>query len=337
MKKRQYIFSSVILTLILFCTCSRDPFKVSIEGIKIDLKFSNLDSVLKNSSAKDLLELRTKFKSEKSSMLDYTVGYCIGLNMQSDTSYINGLRRFYSNNYIQRLERTIQKKYGDFSSEKKELLVAFRRLYAFFPKEKIPSNIYFINSSFSASIFCTEKEIAIGVERFLSPKAKVIQELPNEQFYNWIKNGLDKKYLLRDVVSGWLMTHYCKPTSENFASEMMRWGKILYITEATMPDKKINEILRFTKKQYDWAHKNERPFWRYLVENELLFKTDEKIKSNLLNEGPFSIGLSNESPDRMGQFLAWRIVHQYMENHDISIAELNKKSYNELLQNYKAN
>jgi hypothetical protein len=26
-----------------------------------------------------------------------------------------------------------------------------------------------------------------------------------------------------------------------------------------------------------------------------------------------------------------------MDNHDISIAELNKKTYNELLQNYKAN
>jgi uncharacterized protein YjaZ len=78
-------------------------------------------------------------------------------------------------------------------------------------------------------------------------------------------------------------------------------------------------------------------FWKYLVENELLFKTDEKTRSNFLNDGPFTSGLSNNSPDRLGQFLAWRIVHQYMENHDISIAELNKKSYNELLQNYKAN
>ena len=62
-----------------------------------------------------------------------------------------------------------------------------------------------------------------------------------------------------------------------------------------------------------------------------------KTRSNLLNEGPFTSGLPEESPDRLGQFLAWRIVHQYMEDHDISISELNKKSYNELLQNYKAN
>jgi uncharacterized protein YjaZ len=133
------------------------------------------------------------------------------------------------------------------------------------------------------------------------------------------------------------MTHYCTETSENYASEMMRWGKILYITQGTLPNVKTNTILRYTNKQFNWALKNEGVFWKYLVENELLFKTDEKTRSNLLNEGPFTGGLPEESPDRLGQFLAWRIVHQYMDNHDISIAELNKKSYNELLQNYKAN
>ena len=337
MKKLLYIFSIILILLSLFLTCSDDPFKISIHNIKIDLKFLNLDSALRNSSDEELLNLKSNFFTDKSSILDYTIEYCIGESLQSDTSYINGIRRFYSNKYIQRLEKAIQKIYGDFSPEKKELLIAFRRLKAFFPKEKTPSRIYFINSYFSAGVFCTDKEIAIGTERYLSPNTKEIKELPNDQFFTWIKNGMLKKYLLRDVVSGWIMTNYCPETSENYASEMMRWGKILYITEATMPDEEINAILRYTEKQYDWAIKSEGMFWKYLVENELLFKTDEKTRSNLLNDGPFTSGLSNNSPDRLGQFLAWRIVHQYMDNHDINIAELNKIPYNELLQNYKAN
>ena len=336
MKTRLYIFSTILITLSLFFACSRDPFKISIEGIQIDLKFLNLDSALRNSKDKELLNLKSKFKRDNSSILDYTFGYCIGGNMQTDSSYINGIRRFYSNNYIQRLERTIQKKQGNFSFEKKELLIAFRRLKGFFPRKKIPKTIYFINSSFSASVFSTEKDIAIGVERYLGSNEKVIKELPTNQFYTWIKNGMKKEYLSRDVIAGWLMTHYCTETSENYASEMMRWGKILYITQGTLPNVKTNTILRYTNKQFNWALKNEGVFWKYLVENELLFKTDEKTRSNLLNEGPFTGGLPEESPDRLGQFLAWRIVNQYMETHDISIAELNKKSYNELLQNYKA-
>ena len=337
MKKPLYIFSIILIISSLFLACSHDPFKISIEGIRIDLKFFNLDSALRNSSDQELLSLKSKFERNKSSILDYNFGYCFGGNMQSDSSYINGIRRFYNNDYIQKLGQTIEKKHGNFNSEKKDLLIAFRRLKAFFPNGKIPSDIYFINSSFSASVFCTEKDIAIGIERYLGADEKVIQELPEQKFYTWIKNGMKKEYLLRDVIAGWLMTHYCEETSENYASEMMRWGKILYITQATMPNEKINTILRYTDSQYNWALNSEGAFWKYLVENELLFKTDQKTRTNLLNEGPFTSGLPNESPDRLGQFLAWRIVHQYMANHKISIAELSKKSYNELLQNYKAN
>lgn len=336
MKIKLSILSIIFIILSLFLACSQDPFKISIANVKIKLDFLNLDSALRNSTEKELLTLKSKFKRNNSSLLDYTFGYCIGGNMQTDSSYINGIRRFYSNNYIQRLGGTIKKTHGDFSSEKKELLIAFRRLKAFFPREKIPKTIYFINSSFSASVFSTEKEIAIGVERYLGSNEKVIKELPTNQFYTWIKNGMKKEYLSRDVVAGWLMTHYCTETSENYASEMMRWGKILYITQGTLPHVKTNTILRYTNKQFNWALKNEDVFWKYLVENELLFKTDDKTRSNLLNEGPFTGGLPEESPDRLGQFLGWRIVKQYMENHSISLSQLKKITYNELLQNYKA-
>lgn len=337
MKIKLTILSTIFIILSLFLACSNDPFKISIANVKIKLDFLNLDSALRNSTEKELLTLKSKFKRNNSSLLDYTFGYCIGGNMQTDSSYINGIRRFYSNNYIQRLGGTIKKTHGDFSSEKKELLIAFRRLKAFFPREKTPKTIYFINSSFSASVFSSEKEIAIGVERYLGSNVKVIKELPTNQFYTWIKNGMKKEYLSRDVMAGWLMTHYCTETSENYASEMMRWGKILYITQGTLPNVKTNTILRYTNKQFNWAIKNEGVFWKYLVENELLFKTDEKTRSNLLNEGPFTGGLPEESPDRLGQFLGWRIVKQYMENHSISLSQLKKITYNELLQNYKAN
>lgn len=337
MKIKLTILSTIFIILSLFLACSNDPFKISIANVKIKLDFLNLDSALRNSTEKELLTLKSKFKRNNSSLLDYTFGYCIGGNMQTDSSYINGIRRFYSNNYIQRLGVTIKKTHGDFSSEKKELLIAFRRLKAFFPREKTPKTIYFINSSFSASVFSSEKEIAIGVERYLGSNVKVIKELPTNQFYTWIKNGMKKEYLSRDVMAGWLMTHYCTETSENYASEMMRWGKILYITQGTLPNVKTNTILRYTNKQFNWAIKNEGVFWKYLVENELLFKTDEKTRLNLLNEGPFTGGLPEESPDRLGQFLGWRIVKQYMENHSISLSQLKKITYNELLQNYKAN
>lgn len=326
-----------ILFLLIINACSHDPFEISVKNIKINTRFNNLDSALRVSSDSELLTLKSSFRKQKSDILNYSVSYCLGVNMDSDTSFVNGINRFYQNKYIKRLTKTIKKKHGSYIPEKQKLVAALKRIKAFFPKQTIPRKIYFINSSFSSSVVCTENDIAIGVERYLGPNEKVIQELPNQQFYTWIKKSMKKEYLTRDVVAGWLMTHYCEETSENYASEMIRWGKILYFTEASMPNEKENLIARYTKNQYDWACKSEGMFWKYLVDNELLFKTDEKTRANFLSEGPFTSGLPEESPDRLGQFLGWRIVKQYMENHEISLEKLNKVSYNELLQNYKAN
>ena len=44
-----------------------------------------------------------------------------------------------------------------------------------------------MNSLFQSNAFCTEKEIGIGLERYLGKKVDVIKELPNEPFYDWIK------------------------------------------------------------------------------------------------------------------------------------------------------
>jgi uncharacterized protein YjaZ len=63
----------------------------------------------------------------------------------------------------------------------------------------------------------------------------------------------------------------------------------------------------------------------------------EETKQNLLREGPFSAGLPRESPDRMGQFLGYQMVKQYMDEESISLKELVKLPYNTILQSYKPN
>ena len=67
----------------------------------------------------------------------------------------------------------------------------------------------------------------------------------------------------------------------------------------------------------------------------MLFKNNEVDKVNLLNEAPFTIGLPDKSPDRLGQFLGWKIVQKYMSKNNISLKELIKIPYNTILQEYE--
>ena len=96
-----------------------------------------------------------------------------------------------------------------------------------------------------------------------------------------------------------------------------------------------NKIIRYNKEEYEWANKNEFAFWKYLIDEKILFKNSEVDKVNLLNEGPFTIGLPSKSPDRFGQFIGWKIVQKYMSKKNISLKDLIKTPYNTILQEYE--
>ena len=56
----------------------------------------------------------------------------------------------------------------------------------------------------------------------------------------------------------------------------------------------------------------------------------------MFQEGPFTPGLPEKGPDRLGQFLGWRMVQQYMENNsDLTLEELKEVGYNTILQAYE--
>jgi uncharacterized protein YjaZ len=116
---------------------------------------------------------------------------------------------------------------------------------------------------------------------------------------------------------------------------MLRWGKLIAILEIISPEVKLEQHLRYSQADLTWALNSERGFWEYLVEQQLLFKTDQELNMNLLNEGPYTIGLPQESPDRMGRFLGYRIVKQYIEAEQPSISALLQTPYHQILKKYE--
>jgi uncharacterized protein YjaZ len=125
-------------------------------------------------------------------------------------------------------------------------------------------------------------------------------------------------------------------TKETYAEEMIRWGKLLFIAQKLLPNESPSVILRYSNTDFSWALASEWAVWKYLVDEQLLYDRSEETKQSLLHEGPFTRGLPQESPDRLGQFLGYRIVEQYVEQHKPSLEKLLKVPYLTLLQAYEA-
>ncbi|NBV08087.1 MAG: hypothetical protein EBS09_03140 [Flavobacteriia bacterium] len=329
-------YAFIFLSCLVFLpSCDSNSYDVDVSDVQLGLTFYNTDSLLSHARPGDYVKTRNVLMQQDQEITRYLFGYCYGIRLKPDVQFQQEVQSYYSNAYIQKLEKEIATKFKGEKRKEAGLKTAFLHLKYHFPKGKFPSKIHYVNSRFTASVFCTETSVAIGLERYLGAKNPCIKELPNQPFYSWIKEGMEADYLQRDVVLGWLSTHYIAETNENFASEMIRWGKLLFITKACLPDHPEHSLFRYTKKDHQYAITHERALWQFLIDEQLLYNSGEDPKQSLLKDGPFSMGLPAESPDRMGQFLGYQIVSQYMEDNDVSLKQLINTPYLKILQSYK--
>ncbi|MGV3629986.1 MAG: hypothetical protein ACO1O6_02220 [Bacteroidota bacterium] len=328
-------FFSLLVLAGLF-SCSGDPLDISVDKKDLGIRFVNLDSVFVSTPENKLEAAIIQQKLKPGEVLDYELGHCLGVGMLKDSGTVQRIKKFVSDPYISRVEKRIEEKFANISQIHTKITDGFLHLNYHFPKGKLPRNIVFMNSLFASNVFCTENEIGIGMERYLGTKTDVIQELPPREFFEWIKEGMRIEYLERDVLTAWIMTHYVKESKQNMADAIITWGKIIYLTEAAFPGDDKNRIMRYSKEDYDWALKNEYALWKYLVDEKLLFSENERDIANLVNDAPFTIGLPEKGPDRLGQFLGWQMVHDYMDKHpDTSLEKLLTLPYNSILQEYE--
>lgn len=327
----------VSLVFLIVTGCKRNPLDADISNTKVSIEFVNLDSLLYKTPPEDLTDLRKNLSSTISEIFDYQIGYCMRIGKVHDTAFVNSIIQYRSDKTIQQLEAEMEKEFKDLSKQKENLVTAFRYLKTQIPNAVVPSHIVFQNSLFNSSAFCTEKEIGIGLDQYLGEHSPTVKSLPSEPFYDWIKKGYNRTFMERDAVLSWILTHVLPETKGNLAEEIIYHGKAIYITEATMPNVSKNIIIRYSEENFKWAKENEYKFWKYLVDENLLFKTDERNSKNMLGEGPFTAGLPEKGPDRLGQYLGWIIVKNYMENSKTTFEELIHIPYNEILQTYKPN
>ncbi len=328
------LLAIVLITSVI--GCNRNPLDVDASNTEVNIKFSNFDEIISNSDSVQLMKGHYSFKKEIKDLYDYQMGYCLRIGEVEDSSFYNSIMLYRSDTSIQQLEADLKSSFPNLKKKKKVITDGFRHLKFHFPENKQPKHVVFMNSLFRSGVFCTENEIGIGLEWFLGDSNRVVQQLDPQTFYTWMKKGMNQVYLERDVITGWVETHYVDPAEGSLAEHMIRWGKVLYITEAAYPKFESNIILRFSKEDYQWALDNEAPFWKYLVDEKLLFKVDERTTNNMVGEGPFTPGLPDqEGPDRLGQFLGWRMVRNYMNNNEMTLEDLIDVPYNDILQSYE--
>ena len=147
--------------------------------------------------------------------------------------------------------------------------------------------------------------------------------------------------IVPDCMYGWAASEWdfstVKYQADNVLTEIIHNGKLKYFEKCMLPDSPDELIFGFTSDQMKFCRNNEDQMWQYLIENDLLFKTDQFTIRKLTGEAPFTSFFSNESPGRAAVWLGFRIVESFMmKNPGVKLEDLmNNTDVQDLLEKAK--
>jgi hypothetical protein len=319
--KNFYFNALFIVLLICFASCSNDPLKVDVSSVSIpDFNIGRLDQDIFTIDTSNIKAATAQLQSKYGKFYSTFFSHIINNGDIRDSAYEQRLKQFITDRDMRETFETVKKKYPDTDQLKEELSDVFRHLHYYFPEKKLPAVVTMI-SGYNQWIITVDSTLAIGLEMYLGSDNKFYQMLALPQYKTMFMN---RENIVPDATRELLIAQFPYNMDKNdFLSEIVYFGKILYLTDAMLPETEDSLKIRYSKAQMDYCSKNEFNVWSYFAAQKLLYTTDQMEIMKFTSEGPFTSALSKESAPRIGYWIGWQIVRQYMRaNPEISIPEL---------------
>ncbi len=304
----------IILTVVFFIIqCKKNNVEDEINSIPISINFDRFDKKFYNIDSFKLNDL----KKEYSYLFPEKFDDIVWVNRRKD--------------YLQLiLKNAIEKKIENFDFVEDEINYLFKHVKYYFPKTNIPKIVTLINNvDYQSKIIYLDSLVLISLDTYLGQNHEIYNGIPN-----YIKYDMDISFLSSHIADKFLDRKINYPNERTFLSQMLYYGKKLYLKEKLLPLKNDTILIGYSKKDFTWAKENEIYIWKYFIEKELLYNTDSKLIRRFLDPSPFSkfyLEIDNQSPGKIGRWIGWQIVKSFMKkNPEVKIEDLILKSSQEL-------
>lgn len=315
------MFFSIAL-LAISCKDKKDvdvsDIRLTVEIERFDKDFARLDP---DSLQTQVPELKQKYGPFYP---DYIQGM-LSVGSPLNEGYYSNLRTVLLNPDYNALLKAVRQKYPDLKKQEEELTDAFKHVKYYYPQQKIPRLISFI-SGFTVQTPIGDGYIGIGLDMFLGANSKFYPAL-RQSIPLYISRRFTPENITPRVMETFVREEMFPEQDDDrsLMAKMVYNGKVLYCMDALMPDVADTLKIGYTKAQMEWCKRYEASIWGYFLEQNLLYESDYLKIQKYLTEAPFTPGLgeSNESAPKLGVWVGWQIVKEYMErNPDITLQQL---------------
>lgn len=308
----------------LITSCKKNHYKVNTSSIKVNIEIKRLEKDLFTLSPDEILAKLPSIKQRYKGFLPL-FSYVINTGDINETSFGDMLVRFCTDKQNNDVYAMTMKLYPDVNKIKEQLQEAFRHYIYYFPGRRVPS-VYTCITGFNNSIIIGDTVLGIGMDRYLGADCEYY---PRLEIYKYIAARMTPENIVPDCIFGWGATEWdfsaLKYPADNVMTEMIHNGKLKYFEKCMLPETSDELIFGFTSDQIKFCRNNESQMWEYLIENNLLFNSDQFTIRKLTGEAPFTSYFTKESPGRAAVWLGFRIVESYMmRNPGVKLEDLMK-------------
>lgn len=310
----------LITVTIILGSCSSDPLDVDVSDVDFEMSFDRFDQdMFAVESAQEMKSLNEDLIARGGELYEFYVGEMLRSGSVYDDSAGYYLYYFVSDSMIRQSQDDINRVFPNFSNYELQLTEMFKRLKFHLPDASLPNKLITYNSAFNYGVISTDSVIGLGLDMYLGKNNEIISQLG---FPVYMKDKMAEEYMLVDIAHSWIATNVLKDQGETFLDQMIYYGKLRYLIDAMLPELEDHLKIRYTEEEYDFSLASEDDVWLFIMDMNWVYSTDMKVGLRFFEEAPTTVGIEG-SPGRLGQFMGWQMIRQYMEkNPEVTVAEL---------------
>jgi hypothetical protein len=324
--KAVFSWKSIVFILLLLIGCESNTFDIDVSEVRIEQPIFRLDEAMFNVDWTNPLAANRSLQKDYKDYFRLYGSFVLNNPFpEEDPRFADYLRGFAEDSVMNALAFSIDSLFGGerFDPYSNQIEEAFRHYAYYFPYEPTPAILTY-QSGFNYKVVPNDTLIGIGLEWYLGPQHPVIQRLSPQIFPNYEKEKMRADYLVVDAIKGFLKVKYQDYlVMDNVLSTLVFYGKIMVLTDALLPGFTDADKMNYLPEEWEWCKQNELQIWTLMAEEQILFENSMLEITKWVNDGPFTNGLPQDSPSRVGIWIGWQMVNQYLKkNPEITLAQL---------------
>lgn len=306
----------VFITGTLFISCEKNKYDIDISNIETNQTTKRFEQDLFEK------ELDTAFFAKNyGDFYTYYIVDMLSIGNAGDLGVKAGLESFVADETMKEVYAKIVVDFVGFNSYELDIKNAFKRYKYHFDDKSVPDLVTYM-SGFNYAMGVTENDVAVGLDMYLGSDCGYYDRLGYPRYKSF---NMNPDNMPIDCLKGWIGTEFfaTEKDEKTLLSKIIYDGKILFLLDAVFPNKEDSIKIGFSQYEIDWCKKNEFNLWSHFVDKQLLYSKNQNIIVQYTKEGPFTTGFDKTSPARVGTWMGWQIVREFMnKNEQLSLIEL---------------